>query len=1634
MGTAGGAPLRARLPMVTFHATCLLMTMLISSANGWIRRSAYLLAVMTIGLVLPAALPAQTEDEEELWERLQPGLLAEYTPLPSTGTTAAEKPSLPGGTAAKGLQAVRRIDDQLAFARVGRAPDARLSASRFRATWTGRLFTMVRGEYRLYVYAAPGRLRVSLLGQVLFDGDLAAEGWADCRPIELSYGYHPLEVHYAPSAPQSRIALYWSGPQFRLEPVAARYLFHDPPQENLRAFEQGQRLVHALRCAACHGPDSTVATHGATGFSHVPARPIPGPSLAHLAGNVHHDWLIQWLTTQGTAAQEGGDASRAAAPNSAAAETPDSAAPPARRMPHFQLSAEEAQAVAAFLTVRPAAPQAGTTAQQQPPRPSKPARGKQPPPPTAEAGRELFRSIGCLACHQAEGLGTAGLFGGGDLSAIAAKRPSSFFETWLRDPVRLNPDHRMPVFSLTANERANLALYLAGLGDSPAQEPTGNRQHGSHSDGTAAASDALVAKGRDLVRAHRCAACHALPEPSAGDRVRPPESLLAPIPSTSKTIGRDSDWSRSCIAPPHSGNGRGDQPRYALAPPQAAAVQAFYEQVASPSLQISPREARHVESGREASRQDQWQGRLVLEERNCLACHARDAAPGIEPSLDAVLAASPELGPLIAGMKPPALHGVGDKLHREALADAIALRHPPLRPWLAIRMPKFDLADDERETLVDHLIAVDRIPPRPAAQKEGHSVGDTADSGGNGNQLPSGGEGDGSAALAGAFDEQALLVAGGRLVTASGFGCTSCHQIGKAIPEKVELKSRGPDLSRLGRRIRRSWYDRWMPNPARIVPRMEMPSVVNPISGVLDGQVETQLHAVWHVLNLEEFNPPKPNPVRIVRRTNLPEAQERAVVLTDAFEVSERPYVKPLVIGLHNRHTVLFDLEQNRLAAWWMGDAARQHTRGKSWYWEPGGTVIMMPQTAQQGGDAAQETGQKTTEILGEVAASELLLVRGNVTVVPQLVGQFPTEFDWFEHVDGGIRFRHRLRFQLPDLSNPAVLTVTQEFRHWSAATGNDTGFRRYIEVSGVPRGWTVHLRGVPPQASLQVASARHAPHLANNTRIEGAQLTGLAGASYAEALGNQPWKISTDVPAGERGAVGVLAGAAGGERPAGANENAGVVHFDLVYGTPLPADYYSEQPVPLPVPPAAELNVAPGFKAVRLPLDPAIMPTGLAWRSDKSLVISSLKGRVWLARDTDGDGLEDELRPFSDDFAAPYGLRAAPDDTPSQGVVDVINKYALLRLIDRDGDGFAERTETIASGWGHTTDYHDWVVGLPRDSQGRYYLAIPCQQDDRSQAAAQYRGQALRLVPRTPDATNPLRYDLEALCGGLRFPMGLALSPTGDLFATDNQGNYNPFNELNHLQAGKRYGFINRLEFRPDFKPPLTPPAINIPHPWTRSVNGLCFLVAEGKNNAFGPFSGHLVGCEYDTQKLIRMSLEWVDGQYQGATYPFSVEAENPLQALQGPLVCEVAPDGALYVGNIRDSAWGGGANTGSIVRIEPSGPLPPGIAEVRALADGFTIEFTAPVQGDKAARPSSYRVSSYRRESTPAYGGSDLDRREHAVREVTLAPDRRSARIRLDAMRPGFVYELRLENLAEEGTFFPSEAHYSLNRVPKP
>ena len=1404
---------------------------------------------------------------------------------------ADDEPYLPGLLATlrdtKGNTAVR-VEPQLAFHAAG-AADARLTAGGLEARWHGNLLVQVRGEYRFYLFGT-GEASLQVAGKTVFAQQALRDTWADAPALPLDADFLPVELTLKQTGLEARIQVFWSGPGFGLEPIPPRLLYHPRERAEKGEFERGQLLTRTLRCTRCHGGDS----------------PAPGPALNRLAGQVSRAWLIAWLTTS-----EHGKP-----------QTADTASP--RRMPAFGLSRDQAEAVADLLLHRdaqatPVVPEPSPPKPASPAKASKKAKGDPPPKPNAKAGERLFLTTGCIACHTWRHLGASGWLGGGDLTHVADKRPPEFFAQWLADPARLNADHRMPIFTLSGDERIALALFLAEQ-----KSAAGKR------DFVAQANTARRVEGGKLVEQFHCAACH-----------RMPGKAPAPHAAAASTLTAASAWEHSCLGEPDATRQR---PGYRLAPADAKAIRTFYAK-RQPGPTAVP-------------------AALVLAEWNCLACHTREGvreatplvAPLLSDKLAAVASQYPDLAAQVPGMTPPTLTSVGDKLTDAALAQAIARSGPAHRPYLHARMPQFPLSADALQTLLRYFVAVDRVPDRfPAALPPERS------------------------------QQERYKLAGGRLVGSDGFGCTSCHQVGSVQPAQAQLNARGPNLSQLDQRIRRGWYERWVRNPVRIVPRMEMPSVQIPVSGVLGDRLDEQIAAVWHVLNQPGFEPPLPNPVRVLRHHGHDMAAE-PIVLTDVLERRGAPHlVKPFLIGLSNRHNVLLDLETARIALWTVGDTARQRTRGKTWFWEPGGMPLLAPISAEH----------------------DVTLVSPDLEWTPDPRGQFVTEADGWSFQGPAVSLRYTLSFLDPGDKNPNPtarrrhhVRIVRTFSPLPAA-GFSSGFIQEFTAEGLPAQLRLKvLLSAKLAATIARSQDRRTLHLHDSFSTEIHLREPAAAAFTGDANGVLHSVLLTPDAAGKARTV-------------------------LHYRTAVPVDRLPNLPAVLAeVRQAEPVEVAPGFNAERLPLPSDIMPTALSWRPTGRLVFTSLKGQILEVEESAG---QPRLSLHADGLPAPYGVFAGTD------FIDVCVKYALLR-IHKD-----RSVQTLASGWGYTHDYHDWAVGLPRSPRGEYHLGIPCQQDKRSEAAARFHGNVLRLRPRMPTLEDGRLFSLEPISAGHRFPMGLALDRRGELFVTDNQGNYNPFNELNHVRPGIHFGFINALD-KGKAVPPLEPPAINIPHPWTRSVNGICFLDTPPEMrqqrgcDAFGPFEGHLVGCEYDTRRLIRMSLQRVGDTFQGAAYPLSVPPSDPTRGFLGPVVCAVSPRGELYVGSIRDSGWGAGNNVGEIVRVrlDPE-QLPCGIAELRATRTGFEIDFCQPVDPARAARRENYTVQSYRREATPAYGGPDLERRTEKVSSVRVFHDARRVTLELPALRTGFVYEFRLKNLAPHGgPFHPDEAHYTLRARP--
>ena len=157
--------------------------------------------------------------------------------------------------------------------------------------------------------------------------------------------------------------------------------------------------------------------------------------MTHFAAGLNHHWLVDKIHSSEWTS-------------------------PHARMPSFGFTRDESTAIAAFLLANAKMPELDSPGITRDPKNNSPVGAKK----ERRRGEIWFRSFGCLACHTVGKRGNAGPTSGGDLSTIGQKRSREWLFTWLGEPARLNPEHRMPTFRLKLHERQELAAYLSSLG------------------------------------------------------------------------------------------------------------------------------------------------------------------------------------------------------------------------------------------------------------------------------------------------------------------------------------------------------------------------------------------------------------------------------------------------------------------------------------------------------------------------------------------------------------------------------------------------------------------------------------------------------------------------------------------------------------------------------------------------------------------------------------------------------------------------------------------------------------------------------------------------------------------------------------------------------------------------------------------------------------------------------------------------------------------------------------------------------------------------------------------------------------------------------------------------------------------
>lgn len=251
----------------------------------------------------------------------------------------------------------------------------------------------------------------------------------------------------------------------------------------------------------------------------------------------------------------------------------------------------------------------------------------------------------------------------------------------------------------------------------------------------------------------------------------------------------------------------------------------------------------------------------------------------------------------------------------------------------------------------------------------------------------------------------------------------------------------------------------------------------------------------------------------------------------------------------------------------------------------------------------------------------------------------------------------------------------------------------------------------------------------------------------------------------------------------------------------------------------------------------------------------------------------------------------------------------------------------------------------------------------------------------------------IEYLAGGFRTPNGIEVGPDNAVWLTDNQGIFNPSNELIRIEKGKFYGHYLRTKdgrgaaFQPaeidaEVGSPTVQTAATVHLPQlTVARSPAQPIVLRGETGVLAPYNGQILLCEFTNGRILRVFTEQVGGVWQGVVFqhtggPSDQAGDNGFSA--GPNRIEQGPDGNFYIGEIgAGGLWEFNGNWQGLqrFRVKSAAEVPADFNEilaVRAVEGGFELEFLKPLPRDSITL-NDIKVGHWTYFPTENYGGKE-------------------------------------------------------------
>ena len=459
-------------------------------------------------------------------------------------------------------------------------------------------------------------------------------------------------------------------------------------------------------------------------------------------------------------------------------------------------------------------------------------------------------------------------------------------------------------------------------------------------------------------------------------------------------------------------------------------------------------------------------------------------------------------------------------------------------------------------------------------------------------------------------------------------------------------------------------------------------------------------------------------------------------------------------------------------------------------------------------------------------------------------------------------------------------------------------------------------------------------------------------------------------------------------------------------------------------------------YKIVTVPVPAGIdlEVGGIAVIPDGKVAVCTRKGDIWMISN-----------PYMYNNSLPTYKKFASGLHEPLGLAFIDNKlWATQRgevtiITDENKDGIADKYKAFYK-FPLSGNYHQYSYGPVQLPDGDMIFTLNVDWIGRGGSLTKWRGWMLKISPEgimTPWAT------------GLRSPAGFLALRNGDIFYGENQGDWVGSGRVTHLEKGDFAGNAAGLAWTGEPGSPLTlkvkdvidtgepmykvaksMPDLKVPAVWfPHTLMGISTsdIIENADNSNFGPFQNQCFVGDQGHSKIMRMTLEKIDGVYQGACYAFREGFQSGILRLRWGL------DQSMFVG-MTSRGWSStGKDNFGLQRLVWTGEMPFEIKEIKSMPDGFELNFTKPVDKKSLLDPESYVLNSFNYKYHHIYGSPVINLQKRVLKAVKVADDNLSARIVLDSLILGEIYEIRLPGVknTEGENLLHDFGYYTLNRI---